>query len=267
MSKVYNLIIEGADGVGKSTLAKNLAKEFNSRGWIAIQIGEPNCLIKGLRDIAKKTDVVLPDLNNFSALADMQYQNLYQQAPPCSEAAISLMIAAMAQAADFLKKITALLADRDKKILVIKDRSIISTFVYQALVPTKLYLIQDIWNAYSSLVKEDWNVGCLLLDSDEASTNTRHQKDCHYDSNTKHILSCYRLIPAIFGMTKDQYQRFIREEGKPKEISNRLYETLNERSRLGLLSRVPKYYVLNTAKLDENQTTKTALGKIDEWVN
>ena len=267
MSKTYTIIIEGADGVGKSTLTKNLAKEYSDRGWIVIQIGEPNRLIKGLRDIAKSADVVHPNMSDLSAIASMNYQDLYKKSSPCSEASISLMIACMAQASDFLKKLTAQLAVVDKKILIIKDRSIISTFVYQALVPMKFHLIQDIWNAYSSLVKDDWNVGCLLLDSDEKTATGRHEKDCHYDSNTKQILSCYRLVPSIFGMSRDQYHRFIQEANKPKEISNRLYETLNERSRLGLISRIPKYHVLNTAILDANQTTKAALRKVDEWLH
>ena len=198
---------------------------------------------------------------------EINYEALYEASSPCSEASIALMIACMAQASDFLKKLTAQYSATGKNILILKDRSLLSTFVYQALVPMKLHLVQDIWNAYSSLVQGDWASGCVLLDADESVANARHEKDCHYDANTKQILSCYRLVPAVFGMSREQYFNFVSQTNKPREISNRLYEVLNERSRLALMSRIPKYYTINTAECDQTETTQRAAKKINEWIS
>ena len=266
MTKIKSIIIEGADGTGKTTLVKNLATQFASDGWAVIPIGEPNKLIKGLRDIAKKADVAQPDLEKIKTTLDIPFEDLYITTSPCSEASISIMLACMAQANDFVKRLSAQMIGTNKKVLVIKDRSIVSTFVYQALVPMKLHLIQNIWNAYNSLVADDWNVGCVILDSDEAITSQRHQKDCHYDANTKQILNCYRLVPQIFGMSRDQYNSYVQENSKPKELANRLYETLNERSRMSLISRIPKYHTINSAKYDAEQTATQAYRKINEWL-
>jgi thymidylate kinase len=266
MTKIKSIIIEGSDGTGKTTLVRNLAAKFSSEGWVVIPIAEPNKLIRGLRDIAKKAEIVQPDLEKIKSTIDIPFEELYVTSSPCSEASIAIMIACMAQSCDFVRKLSAQLAGTNKKILVLKDRSIISTFVYQALVPMKLHLIQNIWNSYSSLISEDWNAGCVILDSTESVATSRHEKDCHYDSNTKQILGCYRLVPQIFGMSRDQYFNFVQENNKPRELSNRFYETLNERSRLALMSRIPRYHVLNTSELDADQTTKAAARKINEWI-
>lgn len=249
MSTVYNFVIEGPDGVGKSTLAASLQRELSKvPGLQVLVIKEPNDLIQGLRAVAKHPKVADPDLTKISSFATLDYTKLYTDRSPSPEAAIYMMMASMAETRFFVYSLAEQSKKHNQELVVIHDRSVISTLIYQSVVPKRYDLAEKIWKAYSSMIPERFEATFVLCGRVD-SIARRATRDCPYDRDLARICKGYFQVDSLFSNAIDY--------NTPSLLS------LPSRNSF---SQVFDYLtILDTTMYNQEQTLEFVLNSITTW--
>jgi hypothetical protein len=160
---MINILIEGADGVGKSTLVDNLRRHINAHhpSYHAISIREPGDSIPGLRDMF---------LNPGSKL--------------CRKAVALLATASAAQTEVILEGVENVVRADDRQLVVVRDRSVVSTMVYQGLDNDEVDYF-EIMSMYADMLPIKFDATFILSgletddQSDDVFTKFGHSKLAH----------------------------------------------------------------------------------------
>jgi thymidylate kinase len=156
---VINILIEGSDGVGKSTLGTNLRRKINADhpDYHAVNVAEPGNSIPGLRELF---------LNPSSSLR--------------RTTSALLATASAAQTEASLEAIENITVSSGRKLVVIRDRSVISTMVYQGIDNPMEINHVDIFKMYNAMIGIKFDVTLVLhgLETDDGS-NDVHTKFGH----------------------------------------------------------------------------------------
>lgn len=232
---MINIAIEGMDGVGKSTLCTNLSKHISSiSGLHAPVIRQPNDIIQGLRSCAKHPNVAVPRLDRIDSIEAIDLDRLRKGEAACMEATTLLMMGGMAATSEFIAKLDAELSRVSRSLVVIHDRSLLSTLVYQAIARGHVHMIDPILATASTFCRQRYDITFVLT----GRTNKIQQQvvsDCPFDKNIDVIAEGYA-----------HYADIIRKVASV-DMQDVFYRTF------------PNIVEINTEHVDANQTLERAL--------
>lgn len=258
---VIQILIEGPDGVGKTTLADSLIKHINAgTKYKAICIQEPNSLIFGLRDIAKNGITRKANTADVALGRVTMYGSCGSTTEPCTEATICLMMASMAQSHAYVQALEAELKEKNLELIVIYDRSIISTLLYQALRRGKFSMVTTIWTLFTSLIKTRYDA-VIVLNGEPDVFAKRFKSDCDFDKQNKLMTKLYRQAEHLFGSTYHKLPPPRTEQEKDAIIKMMLPSHRQEYTQT-----FTNWLHIDTSQLDHKQTLAAALehlSKID----
>jgi thymidylate kinase len=188
---VINIAVEGVDGVGKTTLCNNLANHLmKTHGLQATVIRQPNDIIQGLRACAKHPNVAVPDLAKMSSANFSELEKLRTSGAACVEATSLLMLGGMAATSEYIAKLDAELAKVNQELVVIHDRSLLSTLVYQAISRGAIHLIDPILFVATTFCRLRYDKTFILTgQADKISKRTT--LDCPFDKNIDVVNEAY----------------------------------------------------------------------------
>lgn len=194
---MINIAIEGPDGVGKSTLCKNLQKDLISKtGADVIVIGQPNDIIKGLRSVAKTPKMLTADLSNAYNIKNPEFVD-YNNGYPAPDSITLMMMASMSETSHFTSKLEEKALKRGSRLIVIHDRTVLSTLVYQGALRDPGFC-DSILDVYKICVGTRFDLS-FVLSGNPTDVYKRSIKDCSYDDHSHTICSIYKNCRALFG--------------------------------------------------------------------
>lgn len=196
---MINIAVEGVDGVGKTTLCRNLCEALKkTNGVVPITLVQPNNIIRGLRESCKHPWIADIDLGVVDDLTDIctKLDNLYKPARPSNEAAALMMLASMAQTRFSMDSIYAQLTRVSRQPVFIHDRSVMSTIVYQAIVPGNIKLIDSILSVYIQMCTIRMDL-TIVVTGDSKSIEKRVLQDGPYDKTTELTRQAYASAESM----------------------------------------------------------------------
>ena len=233
------IILEGADACGKSTLAANLVTLVEKRHpHIQVRVvREPGDSIKGLRDICIRAEAL-----------DLAGQSLGKPTPLASA---TLFIAGMVQTDKAVYKWAAEVAARGKEAFVIRDRSIISTLIYQGFLGAGPAGVRTIWAMYQELLSESFDRVYVLLG------NHKHRGPSNMHSGVgqgPHIQKLYASVQKLLGPLDAGGL-----DGHNLALVREMSKAMKRADRVSFYQRFPDWKYINTNELDAAATAEFVL--------
>jgi len=241
---MHQVILEGCDGSGKSTLAARLVKLINERvpTWVARAVTGPCDSIKGLRRLA---------LHGVSQTLDGSTRG-----KPVAAASAALIIADMAQTAFAVQHWSGVVTAQGQTPIIIRDRTILTTLIYQGFLGGGPAQVQSIWTAYRNLVDEQFDRVVVLTGQHKRVTKPDYITDT---GQCRHVRDLYTSIEHLLGPRTTYTPR--RDPGLEREMAR----ALTSMDRASFAARFPMWSYIDTDAYDEEGTAEHVFALLSNY--
>jgi thymidylate kinase len=242
---MIQVAIEGADGSGKSTLAKALVKRINNDvpGHKALLLSETGQTIQGFRDF-----VLTAQSNPIHGLpTDLT-----------SNASAALFIANMAQTAFEATTWAGAVQGAGEVPVVVRDRTILTTLIYQGFLTGGPALVRSIWTAYRCLVDESFDT-VFILDGSHKHKGPKDPFTALGQSRKARML--YLSIESLLGPGFDTL-------GRDPALMKAMGRAMTNTDRASFAERFHDWVTIDTVEYDTKSALEFAflhLAKQNRW--
>jgi len=200
---MHQIILEGPDGSGKSTLAQSLCDDINNNvgGWKARVFREPGDSIQGLRELV---------------LHGQATGGTGESQIPCTQASAALFIAGMAQTAVQVQEWAGFVSAGGEIPVALRDRSILTTLIYQGFMKGGPTMVRAIWTAYRSLVDESFDQVIVMTGSHGHQGPEDHFTDLGQHRHVRHL---YIALEGLLGPGRDNLDPTARDPRLEAEMA------------------------------------------------